>query len=558
MLLSDPLGGQLAGFAFLLAGALLVYGFSRRLGGGRVLSAFAAALLLLLYVHSPGVGAIADNGGWGQLQKNHITTGVLIFAVCWLQFEMMVAPLAERRRWLIVSVLTVIGLGIASAQSLFLIGIFCVILLSVLVLGRNWDLARRTFLVGFASGLSIAAVFTLNYLVTGLPSDQYVTEFWPIVNLDWLQRWDLLLNVVLLHQAHDALARTAANRDVAALLSMLNSAFFLYLLVPIIIAGALSLLVAAGVRSGDHRAARQTWTGLGVLAALLLATLAVALLAGAEQNVSFPRYAEFVPPALLTFGFGAMALAGLAFSERGHPKGSQTLRLVFGRGLPLVAVVVCAFLTLSLDRWRADIATVNGWRFATGQMSIYDAFRRQDGEVGSFQWGAIHPGAEGAWSILAPGEKVWSFHVHTYCQLPHCAIESFFSMRSGLAFEDLYFGGPEAARSALQRAGMNHFLFVDDLTISTDLSAVSLFRPETIGDYLGIKWTNGSSYLLTWLGPDVAPLSGDWIARYGTAIGAPNKAFTLLANEFAKKPADAEWGRQWPLDWSWAYPGATP
>jgi len=41
-----------------------------------------------------------------------------------------------------------------------------------------------------------------------------------------------------------------------------------------------------------------------------------------------------------------------------------------------------------------------------------------------------------------------------------------------------------------------------------------LFAPDNIAKYLGLRWTDGTTNLLTWLGPDITPLSPDWLATY--------------------------------------------
>jgi hypothetical protein len=41
-----------------------------------------------------------------------------------------------------------------------------------------------------------------------------------------------------------------------------------------------------------------------------------------------------------------------------------------------------------------------------------------------------------------------------------------------------------------------------------------LFAPDTIGRYLGVKWSDGSTYLLTWIGPETHPLGPDFLEAY--------------------------------------------
>ena len=50
------------------------------------------------------------------------------------------------------------------------------------------------------------------------------------------------------------------------------------------------------------------------------------------------------------------------------------------------------------------------------------------------------------------------------------------------------------------------------------VAACPLFSPDTIGRSLGIRWTDGTTSLLTWLGPGVAPLDAACIADYRRAV----------------------------------------
>ena len=63
------------------------------------------------------------------------------------------------------------------------------------------------------------------------------------------------------------------------------------------------------------------------------------------------------------------------------------------------------------------------------------------------------------------------------------------------------FGQPEEAKRALQAADLNYFLFTREDSIADPLPLSPLFTPDNIGRYLGVRWTDGTSVLLTWLGP---------------------------------------------------------
>src|SRR5262249_26863057 len=109
----------------------------------------------------------------------------------------------------------------------------------------------------------------------------------------------------------------------------------------------------------------------------------------------------------------------------------------------------------------------------------------------------------------------------SYCMLPDCRVEGVggvFSISPHQA--EVWFGSPDTARRILQREGLNYFFVSWDLE-DRDLFACSpLLSPEHIAENLGVKWTDGTSYLLTWLAPGVSPLTLDWIGKYRAHIEA--------------------------------------
>jgi hypothetical protein len=158
---------------------------------------------------------------------------------------------------------------------------------------------------------------------------------------------------------------------------------------------------------------------------------------------------------------------------------------------------------------------VNGaFRFVSGRNSIDGAYTTQYGPP----WTAIYAGARGAYGVVGPGTPIWSFHIHTYCMLPDCLIETFMSFLMTRHWDHVMFGTPDEAKQLLQAAHFNYFLFSREDEIRDPLPLSHLYSPDNIGNYLGIRWTDGTTTLLTWLGPDVAPLDQAWITSYRLAI----------------------------------------
>jgi hypothetical protein len=124
----------------------------------------------------------------------------------------------------------------------------------------------------------------------------------------------------------------------------------------------------------------------------------------------------------------------------------------------------------------------------------------------------------GAWRHVGPGTRLWSMHLWTYCMLPHCRAETFYSFILSPRLLDLLAGSAEQDRAILRGEGLDHFFFTTAMPIQDVLPLLAPFMPDRIADYLGVEWTDGTSYLLTWLGPGVTPLSREWVARYRNAV----------------------------------------
>jgi hypothetical protein len=165
---------------------------------------------------------------------------------------------------------------------------------------------------------------------------------------------------------------------------------------------------------------------------------------------------------------------------------------------------------------------INATRFATGEFSIADAYRHQEGWPGRMGWGGIYPASEMVWSQIPLKSRVWSMHVHTYCMLPDCNMQGYMSFQLSPNVRIIYFGEPIQAKLLLQREKLNYFFFSDSLILTDPLPLTPLFSPQNISQYLGIVWTDGHNTLLTWKEDAKAALTTAWIQRYQVAIDKSN------------------------------------
>jgi hypothetical protein len=103
-------------------------------------------------------------------------------------------------------------------------------------------------------------------------------------------------------------------------------------------------------------------------------------------------------------------------------------------------------------------------------------------------------------------------HIHSYSMLPDSDLR--LSTIARIPMEVVLLGTADEARAAFEAEGINYFFVSKELLIYSPLPHSPLFAPETIGQHLGVKWTDGTSYLLTWAGPDTQPLDAAFLARY--------------------------------------------
>jgi hypothetical protein len=161
--------------------------------------------------------------------------------------------------------------------------------------------------------------------------------------------------------------------------------------------------------------------------------------------------------------------------------------------------------------------------FIDGSISIRQAYGAQQGWPGRHPWGGIFSGSIGAWETTGPGARIWSMHPFAYCMLPHCRSETFQSFILSPHLLDMLVGSAEETRDILQREGLNYFFYTTEMEVCDVLPLTKPFAPDGIANYLGIKWNDGTSYLVTWLGPGVTRLTPEWVAQYKEAVeSAPN------------------------------------
>jgi hypothetical protein len=82
-----------------------------------------------------------------------------------------------------------------------------------------------------------------------------------------------------------------------------------------------------------------------------------------------------------------------------------------------------------------------------------------------------------------------------------------------------------------------------------------LFAANNIGQYLGVKWTDGNAFLLTWIGPNTVPIGPDFLTVYNGLLARPEHRW-FLYRELVEQIATAterlrskRWGAEPDLLW---------
>jgi len=515
MLLTDPLAPSLVAFCFVVAAAIAVYSLVARICPGTLWPWVAVVLYLALNVHTVGTGAYAANGGWGHFQKPHEINSPFLIAILWASVNMVRAEDGTRRIWwlataaccFIVAYLLIISSAVAGLFFLLAaLGFFFV----------DRGTARAFFGLAIVAGVGLVSVLVLNYVTTGVPSDVGINVWWPIIDFRWLNDAGTLFDVTnTAYRRAEAVARGVSFKDFDMLDFIKNVGRFdiLGALMYGALAGAAIWVASKAV--GHYRRA-QSSVPLGksnaaagrVLLAFLAAVFAFTVVSGSEEPISYVRASSFALPLMVAVAaiIWQVVIVSVAWS--------RSWRVLFAYAVPVLLASVTIAQAYDAQKKTLVPVMINAVRFVDGRYSIYDAYKDQSGWPALPNSRAIYPGIYEAFKIIGKGKRLWSFNVHGYCMVPGCRAETILSSKMSANRAEILFGSADVARAALQRDGLNYFFISTFLDIRDPLICTPLFSPDTIRDYMGVKWTNGGDVLLTWKGPGTEPLSAEWVDRY--------------------------------------------
>ena len=557
MLLSDPEAPALVTFCCVVFAAVAMAALANRIAPRSLWPGCVGGLYLL----SNLISYVRDGGG--EFQKDHELVSALVAVIA--------CAMCMRRRfagrcWLAMAASCGVAIAIIAQPMGIVVAAYFMLAAMWATLRRRWREMLQYASVGAAIGGTVAAVLALNYWQTGLASDQGLGLMLRFANIARLDRLGLLPQIVIVSWIRDnyAIFAPSSGWELVALLRK----FTRFDQVWVFLAGSAVALgfpatraIASRLRQATGKPAparpRPAFGGatIGDLGALVATLAAISVIAGRRQPVSFDRASTFFLPLLLLLG---MAVGGGASARTP----ARWERWALGWLLPLLISSGTVFVWGTNDDWtpRLAKASENGLRFLAGGYSLADAYSRQDS---GFSFGGINPHALAAWRQVEPDAAIWSTNVDSYCMVPGCRIESSVSFPMSGKLDEIVSGSPERAKELLQQAKLNFFLVSEDSHLIDLLPYSKLFAPDTIGRYLGIKWTDGSAFLLTWLGPDTTPLTPQFLRIYKQLLEQPPQNRWFLFSQLAPQIEAATavlrakpWGR--PAEFAWRIPPAPP
>jgi hypothetical protein len=295
-LLTDPLAPQLVTSCFVAVAAIALYVAVKEIAPETNWPTASVFLFLGFYAFTPN---------WGEFQKQHEFNSALIVGVIWMTQRALRAQDSSKHGFAVACALSVATAIIINTQiGAFYTAVFVIVAL-VLVARRNLPAAALCAGLSGWAGVVVALVLVLNYVTTGLPIDQPITQFWHWANVDKLYAVGSLPMVLNLYLGTKSLIA-----EQFPLLSRNSYKLFvrtprLDLLYPLVGLAAITAFLAfrgrKNMRTAAHRNSATTYT-LVLTAACVLVCILIALTIGRVQPVSYYRYSTFAVPVIILFG----------------------------------------------------------------------------------------------------------------------------------------------------------------------------------------------------------------------------------------------------------------
>ena len=203
MILTDPTAPSLVTTMFAGFGTCIVYAILRHATGGRLLPLCGAFLYVLFF-------AVGND----ELEKQHVTTAILMLAMLWTSLRMLDEG-ADRRPWIIALIATVLTSILITVELGLLIVIYLGGFVAWFAWRRQWRRALEP-LFGSLVVFGVLSILALNYIYTGLPLEHVLLTAWPYADLNKLRDWGVLYQVQVLHYSFSLYAKSLGHAGIFA------------------------------------------------------------------------------------------------------------------------------------------------------------------------------------------------------------------------------------------------------------------------------------------------------------------------------------------------------
>lgn len=479
MLLVDDTAASLPTFYMLVAMTAALFSISNKLTGSREMACATALIYLRL--------TMLDKEA--VFEKQHLFMASLIIGVIFMLFMLETIPPGKRRMWPVLTALLLVHLIIFTPTATAFIAPALLICAGIYWV-RNCSLWRSYAALAMVAAVTALIICGINYLVTGMFEINPFRLMWALADQRHFSQWMSPYIMVYLNEGSNptmgtfTVGKTLSAESWFVILFHLDR--FRFLFPNVFVLGA---IVAAVVYSFKTQpAAKRTLSRVAPLAVLVVWAGIASLFF--NQAVSMFRYFIFTTPLLCVLAICAWYLALLPVLKR---------KIV--RSIIRITIAGAALYALTLDYdtlTRILAADGRELSFALGACDFQGAFLEQSG-----QW----PELVRAKQLIGLDKRILSLNARRAIgAVPGRPVES----EMNYCYRDwhqMVFAPPEAAKAAYIKEGLNYFVFDPTELFRGDLLYSPLFSPDTINDYFGVVYSEGSTYLLTWKKPGTEPLA---------------------------------------------------
>jgi hypothetical protein len=499
ILLTDPQSPELVTFCFVVLASVGIAAVAVRAAPDTAWPPAAAALYLLFYIVPLAGPPYLNAGPGGEFQKLHeLTSACIILAIC---IACLDGTRTKEGRWSYLTAATSIAITatILTPAVGVLLGIAFMGAAVLMALRKEYASAFFYLVLSLSGYFSGGFTLIQNYLTTGLASDQMIDLMWRWANIERLNTWGVVPMVLI-----TAWIRHNYNESAVPLglptVQLLGDYIRWSAIWPFLLSGTVAGIYA------QYRLRRHSFTSYSSVRVFLISGglsacfVVLAILFGRSQIFSFFRLSSFFFPLVVI-----VSLSGWASLTNSLPtRWTHHSPFPF---VPIIVLIGLPILWIPTYDWVGQISAVTRYsaKFLIGDFSLATAYSHQ-AKRDAVTYGAIHPGALEAARQVGFGVPIWSMHIHTYCMVPECRIESVVSFKMSRHYNDILNGAPDKAAALLKKEGLNYFLISKDLPLVDLLPYSNLFSPDNIAKHLAVRWTDGTTYLLTWPDETTRPI----------------------------------------------------